>query len=250
MVSQSPFVIPDMITGNKLNQAWKVGAKHALYRRSGDWYHRLERFPGALFDLNGYVLFKNRREFISSRYLQIKEDVHVPGGIARIPIYINKRNPPETLATVGVWGAGFGTPEQNRLVEKAACKAVKGYFRKCGYKISSREKECLGYDFDVSRNRETLHVEVKGISGSELRFPITANEIASAKSDPVFQLAVVTHARSKAPTIQIFGGKRFLQQVTLRPLAFYAELGRQTDREGLKWRRCKREDSRRGRQQE
>src|SRR5260370_29233546 len=154
-----------MITGTKLNQAWKVGAKHALFRRSGDWYHRLERFPGALFDLNGYVVFKNRKEFISSRYLQIKEDVHVPGGISSVPTYIKKRNPSKTLpATVTVSGAGFGTPEQNRQVEKAACKAVKEYFRKRGFKISSREKECLGYDFDEYRNGQTSNVEVKGIS--------------------------------------------------------------------------------------
>jgi hypothetical protein len=79
-----------MITGTKLNEDWEVRAKHALYRHSGDWYHQLEQFPGALFDANGYILFKSRAEYLSSPYLQIQQDVHVPGGISKIPGYIRK----------------------------------------------------------------------------------------------------------------------------------------------------------------
>ncbi len=40
-----------------LNKKWKVGAKHALYIHDGHWYHCLTKFPGALFDKNGYILF-------------------------------------------------------------------------------------------------------------------------------------------------------------------------------------------------
>ncbi len=46
------------ITGRDLNEKWKVGAKHALYHRDGTWYECLEKFPGALFDPHGYILFK------------------------------------------------------------------------------------------------------------------------------------------------------------------------------------------------
>ena len=80
-----------MTTGRQLNRLWKVGAKHALYRASGDWYHCLESFPGALFDRNGYVLFKTESEFRSCRDLQIRERVHVPGGISQIPTYVKAR---------------------------------------------------------------------------------------------------------------------------------------------------------------
>jgi 5-methylcytosine-specific restriction protein A len=76
------------MNGKILNQKWGVMAKHALYRKTGDWYHRLENFPGALFDANGYVLFRNENEFLSSPYLQIKNDVHVPSGISNIPSYV------------------------------------------------------------------------------------------------------------------------------------------------------------------
>lgn len=69
---------------------WNVGAQHALYRRSGDWYHQLERFPGALFDAEGYVLFRTKEEFESCRYLQINEHVHVAGGISQIPSYVRR----------------------------------------------------------------------------------------------------------------------------------------------------------------
>ena len=69
-----------MITGRQLNREWKVGAQHALYRKSGDWYYQLDKFPGVLFDAEGYVLFRTKEEFVSCPCLQIQQDVHVPGG--------------------------------------------------------------------------------------------------------------------------------------------------------------------------
>ena len=44
----------DGLTGALLSERWGVGAAHALYIYDGHWYHQLERFPGALFDENGY----------------------------------------------------------------------------------------------------------------------------------------------------------------------------------------------------
>src|SRR5580692_1594148 len=38
-------------SGKRLNEEWKVGALHALYRKDGTWYNLLERFPGALLRL-------------------------------------------------------------------------------------------------------------------------------------------------------------------------------------------------------
>ena len=124
---------------------------------------------------------------------------------------------------VKVSGAGFGNPEQNRIVEQAACKAVRLYYEKRGYEIISREKENLGYDFDVRRAGEELHVEVKGISGSDLRFPITANEIARARSDSKFRLTVVTKAVSGQRQIHAFSRKDFLKHFDFKPFAFFAE---------------------------
>lgn len=74
-------------TGKALNERWDVHANHALYHHNGRWYHRLNRFPGALFDRNGYVVFETEEAFRNSPYLAITQDVHVPGGISTIPGY-------------------------------------------------------------------------------------------------------------------------------------------------------------------
>jgi hypothetical protein len=126
--------------------------------------------------------------------------------------------------SVKVSGAGFGKPEQNRLVEQAACKAVRKHFERQGYEVVSREKENEGYDFDVTRNGMAIHVEVKGVSGSLQKFQITANEVACAHTDSKFQLALVTNALSPKQQLKIFSRKDFLKSFSLKPLAYFAEL--------------------------
>ena len=79
---------PKNLRGKDLNDLWAVGAKHALYREDGKWYHQLTEFPGALFDANGYVVFKTEKDYLGSPYLQIQKDLHIPGGISSIPNYI------------------------------------------------------------------------------------------------------------------------------------------------------------------
>ena len=88
-VVQHPAPLPTVRSnsGESLNREWNVGAKHSLYHRDGKFYMPLERFPGAYFDPNGYVLFKTEREYLSSPYLSIGERVNVRGGISRIPGY-------------------------------------------------------------------------------------------------------------------------------------------------------------------
>jgi 5-methylcytosine-specific restriction enzyme A len=74
--------------GKELNIIWEVGAKHALYREDGKWYHQLQEFPGALFDANGYFIFNTKDEYLKSPFLQIKRDIHIPSGISSIPGYV------------------------------------------------------------------------------------------------------------------------------------------------------------------
>ncbi len=76
------------LTGRHLNQLWEVRAKHALYREDGKWYHQLRDFPGALFDANGFIVFKTREDYLECEDLRIKKDVHVPLGIASISGYV------------------------------------------------------------------------------------------------------------------------------------------------------------------
>ena len=77
------------ITGQYLNRKWKVGARHALYRQDGRWYHHLKWFPGALFDADGYVVFETKEAYEQCRKLQHGVRLHVrAGGISSIPGYV------------------------------------------------------------------------------------------------------------------------------------------------------------------
>ena len=76
------------VNGRTLNRRWGVNAEHALYHTGGTWYHQLTRFPGALFDPNGYVLFETEDDFRGCPHLNIVQDVHAPNGISSIPGYV------------------------------------------------------------------------------------------------------------------------------------------------------------------
>ena len=80
-----------MIRGEELNAKHKVGAVQSRYREDGQWYHPLEQFPGALFDANGYVLFKTEEEYMRCNGVKKGPDpnhIHVDGGISSLPSYV------------------------------------------------------------------------------------------------------------------------------------------------------------------
>jgi hypothetical protein len=76
------------VTGRLLNKKWGVQAEHALYHREGTFYENLSRFPGALFDSSGYVVFESEAEYRASTHLRVGEKLNVPGGISSIPGYV------------------------------------------------------------------------------------------------------------------------------------------------------------------
>lgn len=78
-------------SGANLNEKWGVGARHALYHKDGHWYERLERFPGAYFDAEGYILFKSESEYISHPDLSIGVKVNIHGGISSLLGYVRIR---------------------------------------------------------------------------------------------------------------------------------------------------------------
>jgi 5-methylcytosine-specific restriction endonuclease McrA len=79
--------------GRALNKEWGIGAKHALYRENGTWYHRLTAFPGALIDAHGYILFTTEQAYLQCPSLQIGKEIGVPGGIAQIDGYVRVESP-------------------------------------------------------------------------------------------------------------------------------------------------------------
>ena len=78
------------ITGHYLNKKWKVGARHALYHRDGTWYECLEKFPGALFDPYGYILFETLEAYQRCSNLSHGVKLNVRGGISTIHGYVPK----------------------------------------------------------------------------------------------------------------------------------------------------------------
>jgi hypothetical protein len=79
------------LTGLRLAKLWGVNVRHALYHRDGTFYENLTRFPGALFDPGGYVVFKSEEDYKRSQYLNRGEKLNVPRGISSLPGYTRRK---------------------------------------------------------------------------------------------------------------------------------------------------------------
>lgn len=120
-------------------------------------------------------------------------------------------------------GAGFGDPETNRQVEKAAVSFVRRLYESRGWKVRSVEREKIGYDLRCAYGSIEEHVEVKGVQGGLPRFIITAGEVRRAKNDPAFVLFIVLSALDDASSLR-YSGKEFVGSFALKSLAFQAVL--------------------------
>src|SRR5690606_8459850 len=93
------------MTGSYLNKILSINAKHALYREDGKWYHNLSRFPGVLFDKNGYIIFHKEEDYIKNPNLQIKKDLHIIDGIENLANYFKfTKREKELIKGVGFVG--------------------------------------------------------------------------------------------------------------------------------------------------
>ena len=131
----------------------------------------------------------------------------------------------EISKITSVKGGGFGNPESNALVEKAAVKKVTALLESRQYTVVSRERERIGYDLDATKvGAEDLHVEVKGSSGKGMQFIVTEGERTKAASDPLFWLMIVTNARTKNARIREFSGRDFSRLFGLTPVSYIARM--------------------------
>lgn len=120
-------------------------------------------------------------------------------------------------------GAGYGSYENNKLVEEAAIQAVTNMYRLNGWKVQSVERDRCGFDLICVRSHERNDVEVKGVSGSDCNFILTYGELEQAKINEKFMLCVVTNARSE-PTIQTFTGSEFISKFNIVPVQYRASI--------------------------
>ena len=95
-------------------------------------------------------------------------------------------------------------PEARKQVENAAVNYVTKEYEKLGYKVTSREKDNIGWDLDAVKNKIHLKLEVKGVSQSQVSVRITGHEHDSMmENKDSYRLCVVTNA-IKNPTLIVF----------------------------------------------
>lgn len=76
------------LSGKILARKWKVSVRHPLYHKDGTWYNNLREFPGALFDPNGYVVFRTEEEYQRCPQVSIGEETNVRPHISAIRGYV------------------------------------------------------------------------------------------------------------------------------------------------------------------
>ena len=119
-------------------------------------------------------------------------------------------------------GAGFGNPEENKKVEEAAIAVVKEKYDLAGWKVRSVERDKCGFDLECHKGETTENVEVKGVSGTEQSFFITAGEVEQAKINSKFVLIVVTSALSSSPVMTRYPGTEFFRLFELKVVQYRA----------------------------
>lgn len=139
------------------------------------------------------------------------------------PVYIGPEEMSAIERQVGPWpeypgdapsaiivssaGAAFGDAVTNEVVEQAAMEEVMAYYHGLGFVTQDVSALKCGWDVTCeSPDYGELHVEVKGISGSQVTFLLTANEYRTATADPSWRLAAVTDALGTRPTITVLTG--------------------------------------------
>jgi hypothetical protein len=80
----------------QLLKMWNVAVEQARYSDDGHWYAALSKFPAALVDANGYLVFRAEDEYRRSPHIAIGKQISVPKpGISAVPGYIRAVSAPE-----------------------------------------------------------------------------------------------------------------------------------------------------------
>ena len=127
---------------------------------------------------------------------------------------------PESKAEQALKGAGFGTPEQNKLVERAAVRHIVRRYRTQGWSVRDVSSKNHGYDLLCNWSGEELHVEVKGARGDGQQFFLTHKELNAWTTDKYFVLAFVGNALSAKPSVSFFPGAATQKEFGIQPLSY------------------------------
>lgn len=120
-------------------------------------------------------------------------------------------------------GAGFGSPESNKRVERAAIRHVTQHYKALGWTVTNVSSDNPGYDLKCTGLGDKRHVEVKGARGDGQQFIITAKELNKWTNDKHFVLAFVGNALSARPSLAFFPSAKSQNAFYIRPLSFIAK---------------------------
>lgn len=76
------------VNGAKLARDWGLNVAQARYSAWGNWYAPLTRYPAALLDAHGYVLFPNESTLQTHDKIKVTKQINVPSLISTLPEYI------------------------------------------------------------------------------------------------------------------------------------------------------------------
>jgi hypothetical protein len=131
---------------------------------------------------------------------------------------------PEIEHQISKAGAGYGDPETNREVERAAIKFVTEWYEERGWNVKSVEAMKCGYDLRCTNQTKEEDVEVKGVQGTGQSFIITANEVREARDNANFVICIVNSALSSNRQMTRYNGKDLIEKFELIELAYRASL--------------------------
>ena len=187
------MAVSDNQRAKELATRWGLNVRHALYRKTGNWYHQLRRFPGALLDADGYVIFESEQAFRACSQLQVKKQVSAPKGIKAMPGYVYAsstdgrpdRSLVESLvrARVPAGGQGWGgSAEGRRVIEAYAMNLALGHYSGLWPEVldvSATEP----FDLLCRDGDRELRVEVKGTTSLGMSILLTRNEVRHAEAN-------------------------------------------------------------------
>lgn len=139
---------------------------------------------------------------------------------------------PSSQTDVAVGRGGFGDPDANPEIERAAVSYATSCLEKDGWTVQSVETTNCGYDLLCTRSTDSLHVEVKGTRGKATGCILTANEHRTAGSDPSWQLWIVAGCPDAPEVGMRVRGMDLDRHFDIQPFKYRLALRRQETRDG------------------
>ena len=214
------------------NESFSAPEK-SVFREAGEYSRPISQLqilpdaaPLTVSEIKSHSGYQIPYRQIMARILDAKATAYMDRRFRGVPI-----EPPKSpKAPANRSGAFFQSdPEIRVAVERAAVRFVTDRYEADNWHVKSVERENVGYDLHCTKGDDVECVEVKGSSGSDQRFIMTANEVNKAKSDSRLVLYVVTDVLTK-PVLHRYGGTDLLAHFTFLPLQFQVKL---RERDGL-----------------